>query len=130
MLNTVGYIATHLYTAQWDNINNCINHFLDYAATHTYAKVTYHKSDMHIWVHTYYSYLTEPKAIPEAGGYHYLSNKPKLTIKYDNQPPRHNHPVLVLKKVIDAVMSSTQESETGGGYINAKEALTISQTTI
>ena len=42
----------------------------------------------------------------------------------------HNHPVLVPCKVIDAVMSSTQEAETGGGFINAKQALLIRQAAI
>ena len=41
-------------------------------------------------------------------------------MQYDDPPPKHNHPVLVLSKVIDSVMSSTQEYETCDGYINAK----------
>ena len=85
---------------------------------------------MHIWFHTDASYLTEPKSRSQSGGYHYFSNKPKLPIKSYEPPPKHNHPVIVLRKVIDAVMSSTQESETGGGYINSKEALTTRQTVI
>ena len=58
-------------------------------------------------------------------GYNYFSNKPKLPIQSNDPPPKHNHPVLVLIKVIDIVMISTQESEIGGGYINYKESLTI-----
>ena len=107
MLTAVGSIVTHLSTAQRDNINNCINHFPEYASTHPDAKVTYRKSNMHIWVHTYASYLAEPKEISQAGGYHYFSNKPKLPIQSDDPPPKHNHPVLVLSKVIDSIMSST-----------------------
>ena len=80
---------------------------------------------MRLWIHTYASYLTEPKAISKSGGYHYFSNKPKLLIQSENPPPKHNHRVLVLSKVIDALISSTQESETGGGYINSKELLPI-----
>ena len=67
MLIEVGSIVTHLLTAQWDNINNHINHFLDYAATNPDAKVTYQKIYMHLWVHAYASYPTEPKAISRAG---------------------------------------------------------------
>ena len=115
MLTSVGSIYTHLSTSQWDNINNRINHFLDYAATHPYAKVTYHKSDMHLWVHTDNSYLAEPKERSRAGGYHYFSNKPTLTIQSDDPPPKNNHPVIVLSKVIDSVTSSKQEYETSGG---------------
>ena len=53
-------------------------------------------------------------------GYHYFRNKTKLTIQYDEPPPKHNHPVVFLSKFIDDVMSSTQEPKTYGGYINAK----------
>ena len=85
---------------------------------------------MHVWVHIDASYLTEPKSRSRVCGYHYFSNKPKLPIQSENPPPKNNRPVLILSKFIDAVMSSTQESETCGGYINAKEALTIHQTSI
>ena len=83
---------------------------------------------MDLWFHKDASYLTETKARSCDGVYHYFSNKPKLPIKSDDPPPKHNHPVLFLSKVIDAVMSSMQESETGGGYINAEEVLPICQT--
>ena len=73
---------------------------------------------MHLWVHTDASYLTEPKSISRSGVYHYFSNKPKLPIKYDDPPPKHEHPVLLLSKVIDTVMTSKQEYKTGDGYIN------------
>ena len=68
MLTAVVYIPTHIYTGQWENINNLINHFLYCAYTHPYAKLTYHNSNMHIWVHEDASYLTETKAISRAGG--------------------------------------------------------------
>ena len=125
MLTAVRYIATHLYIAQWNNINNRINHFLDYAATHPYAKVTYHNINIHLWVNTNAFYLNKPKSISRAVGYHYSSNKLKLPIQSDNPPPKHNHRALFLRKLIDDLMSSTQESETGSGYVNAKESLTF-----
>ena len=70
MLTSVGSIVTHLSTAHWDNIKNLINHFLDYSATHLDVKVTHHKIDMHIWVHTDDYYLTETKSRSQARGYH------------------------------------------------------------
>ena len=85
---------------------------------------------MYLWVHTDASYIPEPKAILQTGGYHYFSNKTKLTIQYDDPIPKHNHPAHVLSRVIGALMSSTQECETGGSYINAKEALPMLQMTI
>jgi hypothetical protein len=36
-------------------------------------------------------------------------------------------PVHVLCKIIDAVMSSAQEAETGAGFVNAKEAIPMRQ---
>ena len=80
---------------------------------------------MHIWVHIYASYLTEPKSRSRAGRCHYFSKKPKIPIQSDDPSTKNNHPVLVLSKYIDAVINSTQESETGGGYIDAKSALPI-----
>ena len=87
---------------------------------------------MPLWVHIDAHYLAELKAISHAGGYHYFRNKTKLPIQSDNPQLKHNHPVIVifLIKFIDAVMTSTQESETGGSYINSKEALPIHQTAI
>ena len=96
MLTAVGYIATHLSTAQWENINNRINHFLYYTSTHPDAKVKYYKTDIILWVHIDYSYLAEPTEISRAVGYQYFSDKPKLPIQYDNPPPKHNHPILFL----------------------------------
>ena len=68
--SSVGSIDTHISTGQWENINNRINRFIDYAATHPDSKLTYHKIDMHIWFHTDASYLTETKSRSHAGGYH------------------------------------------------------------
>ena len=56
----------------------------------------------------------------------YLSEKPKLTIKPNVPPPKLNAPVLVNSKIIDTVMSSVQESETGSGFINGKYAVPFS----
>ena len=83
---------------------------------------------MHPWIHTVASYLTEPKSISRDGSYHYFSNKLKLPIQSENTPPKYNQPVLVLCKFIDAVLISTQESETGVNYINSKEVIPIRQT--
>ena len=43
-------------------------------------------------------------------------------------PPKHNYPVILLSKFIDAVISPTQESKTFGGCINAKDSLPIRHT--
>ena len=85
---------------------------------------------MNIGIHKDVSYITETKAISQFGGYHYISKKPKLHIKSDNPPSKHNHPVIVLRTVVDAVMSSTQESKTCGSYNDSKEELTALQMVI
>jgi hypothetical protein len=83
---------------------------------------------MHLWLHTDASYLNESKARSRNGGYFYLSSKPKLPIHPDDPPPPLNAPILVNSKIIDAVMSSVQESETGSGFINAKDAVPMRTT--
>jgi hypothetical protein len=101
---------------------------LDYISTHPNAAIIYHASDMHLWVHTDASYLNEPKAHSRGAGFFYLSNTPKLPIKPDDPPPPLNGPILINSKVIDGVMSSAQESETGMGFINAKDACELRNT--
>ena len=56
-------------------------------------------------------------------GYFYLSDEPKLPIKHTDPPPMHNASILVNSKIIDAVMTSVQESETGSSFLNAKDAV-------
>jgi hypothetical protein len=106
-----------------NDISLCINHFLNYAATHPQAKIRYTASQMHLWLHSDASYLNESKARSKNGGFFYLSNKPKLPIKPNDPPPPLIAPFLVNSRIIDAVMSSVQESETGSGFINAKDAI-------
>ena len=130
MLQPIGSMATALSTAQWTALKPRLTHFLNYAATHPDATIRYKKSDMHMWIHTDATYLSKSKTQSRASGFHYFSDKPKLPILPDHKPPMHNHPIHVPCKVIDAVMSSTQEAETGGGYINTKDALPIRQAAI
>ena len=77
---------------------------------------------MHLWIHAYASYLNESKALSRNGGLFYLSDKPKLPIRPNDPPPKLNSPVIVKSKIIDTVISSVQESETGSGFINGKDA--------
>ena len=124
----VGSIASSMSTSTWEDLRFRINHFLDYAATHPDAMLRYHASQMHLWLHSDASYLNESKARSRNGGFFFLSDKPNLPIKPEDPAPPLNGPVLVNAKVIDAVMSSVQESETGSGFINAKDALPMRNT--
>jgi hypothetical protein len=121
-------IATSVSTSTWKDISFRINHFLDYAATHPNAQICYHASQMHLWLHSDASYLNESKARSRNGNFFFLSDKPKLPIKPEDPAPPLNAPILVNSKVIDAVMSSVQESETGSGFINAKDAVPMRTT--
>jgi hypothetical protein len=123
MQTAISSIASSVSTSTWEDINFRINHFLDYAATHPDATIRYKASQMHLWIHSDASYLNESKARSRNGGFFYLSDKPKLPINPADPAPPLNAPILVNSKVIDAVMSSVQESETGSGFINAKDGV-------
>ena len=65
------------------------------------------------------AYLVALKVRSRAGGYHYLGNKDGTLF---------NGPIFILAKVIKAVMSSAVESEVGGLYLNAREAICLTYT--
>ena len=92
-----------------------IHFFLDYAATHQDAIITYRASDMVLVVHSDASYLSEPKARSRAGGHFFMSS--------DTKDPANNGAVLNIAQLIKAVMSSAAEAELGALYINACEAV-------
>jgi hypothetical protein len=105
----IGSITTSLSTTSWSDLQHCINHFLDYDATHPDAFICYSTSDTTYWIHTDASYLCESsKAWSRAGGYHYLSDKPTYPIKSTDPLPKHSALSLINSKIIDAVMSSVQ----------------------
>jgi hypothetical protein len=93
----------------------CCKQFLDYAATHQDAILTYKSSDMLLIIHTDASYLSKPKARSQAGGHFFLSS--------DCDNPANNGAVLNLAQLIKAVMSSAAGAELGALYINAREAI-------
>ena len=74
------------------------------------------------------SVLNETKARSRNGGFFHLSYIPELPIEPNDPPPPLNAPVLVNSKILDAVMSSVQESETGSGFINVKDAVPMRTT--
>ena len=130
MLPALGTIATGLTILPFYQLKQKINQLMDYAATHSNASIKYIASAMHLWAHTDASYLSEFKARSRAGGFHFLSDKPHLPIKSNSLPPTLNGPVNTISKIIDAVMSSAQEAETGAGYLNAKELVPMRQALI
>ena len=116
----VSAIASSLSTSSWKGLRFRINKFLKYAAIHPNAKIRYHSSQIHLWIHSDASYPNESKARSRNGGFFYLLEKPKLPINPNDPPPKLNAPVLVKSKIINTVMSYVRESETGSGFINGR----------
>ena len=92
-----------------------VKYFLDYAATHPDAILTYKKSAMVLAVHSDASYLTEPKARSRAGGHFFLSNNEKV--------PPNNGAVLNIAQIIRNVMTSAADAEIGALFINTRQAI-------
>ena len=92
-----------------------VRFFLDYAATHPDAIVTYRPSDMVLVGHSDASYLSESKARSRAGGHFFMST--------DTADPPNNGAVLTVAQIIKNVMSSAAEAELGALFINCREAI-------
>jgi hypothetical protein len=73
MLTALGSIATQQANPT-ENTMTKVQQFLDYAATHPDAIVTYRASDMILAGHSDASYLSETKARSRAGGHFFMSN--------------------------------------------------------
>jgi hypothetical protein len=114
MLTALSAIASTQAEPTDETMPRC-KQFLDYAATHQDAIITYKKSDMVLVVHSNASYRSKPKACSRAGGHFFLSS--------DIEDPIDNGAVLNLAQLIKAVMSSAAEAELGALYINAHEAV-------
>ncbi len=98
----------------------CCKQFLDYAATHQDAILTYKSSNMVLVVHSDASYLSKPKARSQVGGHFFFSS--------DSKDPANNGAVLNLAQLIKTLMSSAAEAELGALYVNAREAIPQCQT--
>jgi hypothetical protein len=114
MLTTLSSIASMQAKPTKETMDNT-KLFLDYAATHQDAIVTYHASNMVLVVHSDASYLSEPKARSCAGGHFFMSSNTK--------DPPNNGAVLNIAQLIKAVMSSAAEAKLGALYINAQEVV-------
>jgi hypothetical protein len=51
-----------------------VSHLFDYCSTRPEATIRYYASSMQLNIHSYASYLSEPKAKSRIGGYFYLGN--------------------------------------------------------
>ena len=114
ILNHLG--ASQAYGTQ--QTMETMTYFLNYAATHPDATITYTASDMILRVHSDASYLTAAKARSRAGGHFYLHNA-------DIKSSKLNGPILSIGKIMRVVMSSAAEAEVGALFHNCKGAVTI-----
>ncbi len=114
MLTALSAIASAQAEPTEETMTRC-KHFLDYAATHQDAILTYKSSNMVLVIHSDASYLSKPKAQSQAGGHFFLS--------LDTENPINNGAVLNISQLIKAVMSSTAEVEIGALYINTCKAV-------
>ena len=114
MLTALGSLATQQGNLTVNTMKK-VRQFLDYAAAHPNAIVTYHTSDMVLAGHSDASYLSESKARSRAGGHFFMST--------DTAQPPKNGAVLTIAQIIKAVMTSAAEAEIGALYINCREAV-------
>ena len=119
MLVTLSAIAAE-QGSPTENTLKRVDQFLDYAATHPEATVTYNASDMKLVIHSDASYLNEPKSRSRGGGHYFLST--------GTTDAPNNSAALNVSKVIKAVMSSAAESELGALFMNAKTAVPMRKT--
>jgi hypothetical protein len=89
--------------------------FLDYAATHPHAVLTYHASNMVLVIHSNASYLSKPKARSQASSHFFMSS--------NTADPANNGAILNIAQLIKTVMSLAAEAELGALYINARKAV-------
>ena len=92
-----------------------VDQFLDYAASHEQAVLTYEASDMVLAVHSDASYLSESKARSRAGGNFFMSK--------DVSFPPNTGAVLNIAQIMKKIMSSAAEAEIGAIYVNSREAV-------
>ncbi len=118
MLTALSSIASTQAEPTKETMEN-IKLFLDYAASHQDAILTYQASDMVLIVHSNTSYLSKPKARSRTGGHFFMS--------FDVTNPHNNGAVLNIAQLIKAVTSLAAEAELGALYINARKAVPMRQ---
>jgi hypothetical protein len=91
-----------------------LEYFLNYCASNQSAEIIYQASEMILTVHSDAAYLVAARARSRAARYHFFGN---------NDGKLFNGPIFVLAKIIENVIASAAEAETGGLYMNAQEAV-------
>jgi hypothetical protein len=89
------------------------NQLLDYLATHPYATIRYHASDMILHIHSDASYLSVSNARSHLGGLFFCGHKPP-------QEYTLNGSILNAASLIKNVVTSAAESEVGACFQNTQ----------
>mgnify|MGYP006206904129 CR=1 FL=1 len=121
MLAALGSLATQQANPTTNTMSK-VKQFLDYAATHPDAIVTYQASNMVLAAHSDASYLSEPKARSRVGGYFYLG---KHKEPLDN--PKPNGPIHVESRILRNIMAAASEAEIGALFHNGQETVHFRQ---
>ena len=98
---------------------------LDYLHTHPNATIRYKASDMCLHVDTDAAYLVAPGAKSRIAGYYYLGNKYTVANNTIHPKPTLNGPLHVECKLLQYVVSSAAEAETGGIFANCNSIIPI-----
>ncbi len=91
MLPALGSVAAQQANPM-QNTKKLVHQFLDYAATHPDAIITYQASDMVLAGHSNAFYLSETNARSRAGGHFFMSN--------DEAFPSNNGAILTISQII------------------------------
>jgi hypothetical protein len=118
MLTVLGSLATQQANPTKNTMAK-VTQFLNYAATHPDAIVTYLASNMVLTGHSNALYLSESNARSQAGSHFFMSN--------NTTKPPNNGAILTTAQIIEAVMSSAAEAEVGAFYISCREAVPACQ---
>jgi hypothetical protein len=100
-------------TKATDKTQAATNQLLDYLATHPYATIRYHASDMILHIHSDASYLSVSNARSRLGGLFFCGDK------YPHQD-NINGSILNVASVIKNVLASAAESEVGACFQNSE----------
>ena len=110
-LNTIATQQDHAKARTGTFVTNILN----FCATYTDAVLTFDASDTILHIHTDASFLLEPKAKSQAGGYFYLSDFPA-----DPTKAMHNSPIHVLCQILRNILASASEAELAAIFKNAQ----------
>ena len=104
---------------------NALKKVLNYATTKPNTKITYHKSDMMLYIDSDALYLPVSKCRSPASGFYYLSDKIGTPLLLQQKSPPLNGPIYVLSKIMRNIVASAAESKLGALFLDRQKAVPI-----